>query len=231
MNINKPRHSKFLHTNEVLKTVLMHACRLHQGRFSGFLDQVVPLVATTGPEEPQFSPKICHFAPIIEHYRLTYMGEAEKQRQWTWWTEWHWKYSCVRVSRTAAKGGTRHRIPAIGGPLSHLSSSLALWEKYIPLSRCSLYHLGLHIYLQTGAHHTATYDLQSASQMDWQMWKAEERWKPSFSSGRISMWCEAREGLLRVSWHLYASGLWKGLVSKLWTASKVLWLLEPQLKR
>ena len=49
----------------------------------------------------------------------TYMGETE--RQWIWRTKWcHWKFSSVRVSKTAVKGGTRYWIPANASPLSHL---------------------------------------------------------------------------------------------------------------
>ena len=117
--------------------------------------------------------QICHYTPVIQQYRLTYMGETE--RQGMWWTKWwHWKFYTVRVSKTAVKGGIRYRIPANASPLTHLSFPLVIWEMHSPLSRGTLYHLGLHICLQTGAHHTAKCGLQPASQMEWQMWKVKE---------------------------------------------------------
>ena len=171
--------------------------------------------------------QICHYTPVIQQYRLTYMGETE--RQWLWWTKWwHWKFYSVRVSKTAVKGGIRYRIPGNASPLSHLSSPLVIWEMHSPLSRGPLYHLGLHICLQTGAHHTAKCGLQPASQMEWQMWKVKE------TEAIISFWKDqhvmlSTGGFEVVSWRLHASDPWKELVSMFWTACKVLWLLKPQL--
>lgn len=155
------------------------------------------------------------------------MGEAEKQRQWTWWTEWHWKYSCVRV---CCQGWDQARNSSCWRPsFPPLFLTCSLRKAYtteqvfplpprfahIPANRSSP-----HCYVWfTGRRPDGLADVEGGREMEAIIffWKDQH---VMLSTG----------GFAVVSWHLCASGLWKELVSKLWTASKVLWLLEARLK-